>query len=214
MPRAIELAGTEHHEFVTAEGKAYTLDVGLPPDYESDSDVTYPVLYVLDGELMFHHVRSSYELLDTLPLTVGVPVEALEQGGFIGTPLIIVGIDQKGSHSGRASVASARESGSMRTFDLTPTRSTKQEARFLESYGRESPTGGAASFLAALKDEIFSVGSISLQSIGSKRSLRFFARRAVRDARAPHGTTFDRYLIGSPSLWWDNEGLVDFWKTP
>lgn len=155
MPRAIELAGTEHHEFVTAEGKAYTLDVGLPPDYESDSDVTYPVLYVLDGELMFHHVRSSYELLDTLPLTVGVPVEALEQGGFIGTPLIIVGIDQKGSHSGRASVASARESGSMRTFDLTPTRSTKQEARFLESYGRESPTGGAASFLAALKDEIF-----------------------------------------------------------
>ena len=99
----ITLEGTEHHEFVTAEGVAYKLYVGLPPDYESDSDVTYPVLYVLDGEYMFLLVRSVYEMFHTGPLSFGVPAVELEQGGFVGTPLIIVGIDRAGSHSGRAS---------------------------------------------------------------------------------------------------------------
>jgi predicted alpha/beta superfamily hydrolase len=108
-------------------------------------------------------------------------------------PLLVVGIGYR--------VATLAETLTMRTRDLTPTRS--------ESYMKMFPhlpvTGGGDHFLAFLRDELlpwtherYSVDPELTAYFGHSLGGLFGTYTLLT---APD--TFSRYVIGSPSLWWN-----------
>ena len=141
------------------------------------------VLYVTDANGMF---GSAVEMVRFMQLSAFLP------------PLLVVGIGYR-----RGGIA---ETTIVRTRDFTPT----YDASFVKYFPDQTMMGGAAQFLAFIRDE--------LQPWVS-------ARYGVADDATYFGhsqgglfgtyvmltepTTFRRYAIGSPSLWWDADMMFD-----
>lgn len=105
-------------------------------------------------------------------------------------PLILVGVGY----------TNALNTGDLRKHDFTP------------AFGREpNRTGGADAFLAVLRDELIPYAEAHLPIAEGERGLAghsyagLFAAYAL--AQAPD--LFDRYLIMSPALWFDDGKIYD-----
>lgn len=110
-------------------------------------------------------------------------------------PVILVGVAYR----------DALDTGDLRKHDFTP------------AFGREpNRTGGADAFLAVLRDEIIPYTEAHLPIAPGERGLAghsyagLFAAYAL--AQAPD--LFDRYLIMSPALWFDDGKIYDTAFTP
>ena len=196
---AVTLERTEFHQLVTEDGATYEIYVALPPGYEANTGARYPVLYVLDGQTQFPLVRGVYQY------THGNLIEF----GEAATPLIIVGLNRAGAQS-------YLDFLSIRTLDFTPTRSERQEARYLQEYGRESRTGGAGAFLTLLKSEIFPWVERRFR-VSDDKGLYGFSLGGLFATYVllTEPEMFNRYLIGSPSLWWDApQGFEHLYDNP
>jgi len=96
-----------------------------------------------------------------------------------------------------------------RTFDLTPTEVEAWNAFESKRYGGEFHSGGASLFLRTLKEELIPFIESRYRAT-SDRGLVGYSLGGLFAAYVwlNDGTTFSRYLIGSPPLWWDKEMIL------
>ena len=166
----------------------FLIDVSLP--YVMP-DEPMPVVYVTDGNSMFPIVANTARLL--------------QLGGEL-PPMIVVGIGY--------AVNTATEVLALRTRDLTPTL----DAAFLER-SSEGPMrlpeniepGGAAAFLDFIQQEVkpliaanYPVKTTDATLVGDSLG-GLFTLYALFNRTGE----YQRYLAGSPSLWWDGRMLFN-----
>jgi len=180
-PSPVRLDRTEQFALPSANvDQTFQIKVSLPRGYDPDAG-SYPVLYVTDAETNFGGI--SYI------------VQRLVKDGLI-PEILVVGVAYGTDYD---------TFYDLRSRDLTP-----RELPDLRIGGRESPTGGADHFLAFLEHELF-------PAIEQRY-------RVKPDDRAMYGHSygglfgcyvfltrpelFQRYLLLSPSLWYDDELLL------
>ncbi|MGZ8868880.1 MAG: alpha/beta hydrolase, partial [Thermoanaerobaculia bacterium] len=159
----------------------------LPPGYDDDASKRYGVVYVLDADYSFAIARNVIEHLSDR--------DHLE-------PLIVVGIAYGGPPQYRLN----------RTRDYTPTHS-------LESpYGPEMQkhSGGGVKFRQFLIDELVPFIDREYRTDKAKRALvgHSYGGLFTTWVMLTTGTkTFNRYVVVSPSYWYDEEMIFDVVKT-
>lgn len=183
----VSLPGTEVRKLSSEiVGQEFRLLIATPERPSSSPDVTYPVLYLLDADISF-------------PLVLQVALSL--QNGFELPPVLIVGIGYAGG---------PREGMVQRNRDYTPT----EEAIYMKfaaqwSGGRRVETGGAAKFLRFIREELqpfieenYPADPDDATVFGHSFGGLFAAYTLFH---APD--TFERYILGSPALWWDQRVL-------
>ena len=169
----------------------FRIFVALPSNYQTSAN-SYPVLYVSDADGIFGLVT---ETIRFLQLRQELP------------EMVIVGIGYP--------VNEFHDVYGLRTRDLTPTEDDAWIEGLLklvpwdfETYG----SGGAHNFLEFIRGELqpfikanyridFKDASILGHSFGG-----LFALYAL--LKSPY--TFNRYIISSPSIWWDPEAIFKY----
>ncbi|HEY7199989.1 MAG TPA: alpha/beta hydrolase-fold protein [Candidatus Dormibacteraeota bacterium] len=142
------------------------------------------VLYLTDANGFFGmtvDIVRSMQLYDHLP------------------PLLVVGIGYR--------MGALRETVDIRVRDLTPT----DDAAYTRLFPEHSRLGGAPAFLAFVRDELipwvgdrYPVAAADRAYFGHSLGGLFGAWTLLT---APD--TFQRYVIGSPSLWWEFGAIAD-----
>jgi predicted alpha/beta superfamily hydrolase len=85
------------HNFYMPELNDFrTIRIYLPPGYESNEDIHYPVLYMHDGQNLFETQTSSFGMIWDVALTIE---QLIEEGVTSG--IIVVGIDNNQNGHGR-----------------------------------------------------------------------------------------------------------------
>jgi hypothetical protein len=96
-----------------------------------------------------------------------------------------------------------------RFIDLTPMRDPKREADLKESIGKDVETGKGSAYLATLRDEIIPWVEARYPTTAERRGIigyslgGLFAMYALLESPS----TFTHYLLGSPSMYWNNEAM-------
>jgi len=154
-----------------AVGDDFYIYMSLPQGYEA-TDITYPVLYILDGDMAYGMAASI--------------ARYLQFGGNI-PELIIVGI-------GYGTLR--KEEGNMRQRDYSPTVKS----------GKEDITGGAPNFLNFLTDELFPYINSAYRTDKNDKAVFGYSMAGLFCFYTLFNEpdTFNRYIIGSPYLLWDN----------
>jgi uncharacterized protein len=181
----VTLPATERHTlYSSSTASDYDIYVALPGSYSLSDSTTYPVVYVLDGNLLFAMLVQTHRMMRLLTQEV--------------REAIIVGIGYP--------VDSNEELLALRFMDLTPTRDVAIEERFGAFLGRSVGTGGAAAFLNALTEEIIPFVGGKYRA-GPERMIAGFSLGGLFGVYTllHEPQLFQYYLIVSPSLFWDNE---------
>ena len=151
-------------------GDVFDIYVSVPDDY-TDSDMSYPVLYVLDGDVAYGMAASI--------------ARYLEIGGN-SPELIIVGI-------GYGTVD--KSEGNERRRDYRP-----------------GENGGAENFLSFLNNELFPYIDSTYRTIPGERTIEGYSIGGLFALYAlfTKPESFNRYIVGSPYLLWDNSSIFDY----
>ncbi|MES2253686.1 MAG: alpha/beta hydrolase-fold protein [Pseudomonadota bacterium] len=157
--------------------RRYQISVALPDGYDT-KHAPYPVLYVTDANAEF-----------------GLAVETarLLAGGKDIPGLVIVGIGYPNPGQG------FKASGVPRTYDLTPTALPPKPGKTLRS-------GGAPEFLNFLRGALVPRIEKDFNVSPADRGLagHSFGGLFATYALFHNDGLFARFLIASPSLWWDD----------
>lgn len=168
----------------------YQIFVAFPHGYDT-SDMAYPVLYLLDANGFFGLVTETVSMLqvfqelpEMLIVGIGYPAE-----GFIQT-------------------------SGIRVRDLTPT----EDRAWLEAMLRLRPglaadgSGGAHNFLRFIQEELlpFVHANYRVEPNDSVIAGYSFGGLFSLYALLHAPGTFRRYLIGSPSIWWDPKTVFEY----
>jgi predicted alpha/beta superfamily hydrolase len=192
VAKGLAISGVESTSFHSKHtGQDYHVHVALPPTYGS-SDRKYPVLYVPDLEDIFLGAKAAYGTLDLArSLSMG---RKLEEFIIVGVPL---------------QVADPMDWARRRTPDLTPTHDKPFEEQFSKQMNAPVRGGGAALFLRALREELIPFIE-SRYRVTQDRGLAGYSLGGLFTAWVwlSGDTTFSRFLIGSPSLWWDKQSIL------
>ena len=191
----VTLTGTCTHNFHSkTNGQYYKLFVSLPVSYSLKDAVRYPVLYLLDGNPFFPLLQSMQKFY--------LEGEELPE-------MIIVGI---GYH-----VNTVMESMPYRTLDYTPTKDTAFDDMLSKELKKPIKSGGASSFLKTLESEILPF--VEKQYKTSKdRAIAGHSFGALFGAYVLYHQPelFNRYLLSSVSMPWDNGEMlqeeIDYFK--
>lgn len=192
---AASIRGTQSFSLASRHAdQIFTVDVA-PPVKQAGLDQPVPVVFVLDGDAVFGIVAQTSFYLQ------------LDPGGL--PPVFVVGIGYRTESESRAG-----QGFGQRTRDLTPS----VDQRYLAML-RAAPApftlppniepGGAAGFLAFIKDELApSIAQrypidLSDQTIVGMSLGGLFALHVLFSAPS----SFKRYIAASPALWWDNRLL-------
>ena len=186
-PPSPYLAGVESRLVTSAvTGRTYQISVALPRTYDASED-TYPVLYAVDANGEFGTVVEAARLLRFEELIPG---------------LVIVGIGYP--------VGGFFDAAAPRAVDLTPTEDRdweRQEAEDFPEWPAPEGSGGAPAFLKFLQQELIPSIDAEFRTDPADRALfghsfgGLFAIHALLNGEG----TFQRFIAGSPSLWWDAE---------
>lgn len=178
---------TSHVMTSQASRRAYQISVALPDGY-SAQHAPYPLLYAADANAEFGTV---VETARALAFSKQIP------------DLVIVGIGYPQQGQG------FKASGAPRSVDLTPTEDKpweKEIAKVSVDQGVAPPegTGGAAAFVAFIKDELAPSIERTYNVTGDRAWFGhsfggLFGVYLLFNAT----DVFQRFIIGSPSLWWD-----------
>ena len=179
---AAQSASSDTHKLVSDYNKKlYQLKVLLPAKYTASDTVTYPVLYVLDGNYSTSLFQSTIDLFSMAP--------ELQQ-------LIIVTIDGVNT--------SYEQWLANRYYDYTPSSDPAADtaiARFMKT--PVVPSGGATAFLQTLEKQILPwveqhyKTNVDKGLYGHSLGGLFSAYCLLQKP-----ALFHRYSINSPSLWW------------
>lgn len=183
------IPNTHSHEFVAnSNGQPYRVWVATPRKPAEGEQ--FPVFYVLDGNWSF---GTAVETVRMLALGGDVP------------PLLVVGIGYPGP-------GGYRDSGRLRNFELSPTDDLAYRERAAKQ-GQpvdDRGLGGAAGFLAFITGELAPFLEERYASDPGDQCLfgyslgGLFATYALLQEPTP----FQRYVIGSPSLWWNEQWMM------
>jgi predicted alpha/beta superfamily hydrolase len=164
------------------------VSVALPAFYEALTDPR-PVVYVLDGNLTFlmaAPIAHSYELLAVgqFPSVVVVGI-----GYAVGDPLEVM---------------------SRRMLDLSPTASAGDGAAGAAAAAAKHGLGGADAFLAALRHEVIPEVESRFRVDPTDRTLAGWSLGGLFGLHALFSdpSLFRRYLLVSPSIWWDGSHIL------
>ena len=188
-----KIKNTEQIEIFSEEiDQKFLINVGLPPNYSKEND-KYPVVYVTDAGSNFSGLMSSLPLMQ---LVNDLP------------HFILVGIDYKSKNS--------NDSMSLRNRDLTPTNDSIWMSGQKEMYKifgdlPEAEPGGAKEFLKFIDRKVkplindkYHVNSLDQTYCGFSLGGLFGLYTLFTSPRS-----FARYVIGSPSIWWDNKYILE-----
>ncbi|MEJ2050476.1 MAG: alpha/beta hydrolase-fold protein [Calditrichota bacterium] len=181
----VALTNTELLELASSyTGQKYKIKIKLPRGYEKGTE-KYPVLYVTDAETNFGGV--SYI------------VQRLIKDKLI-PPILVVGI---------AYGTDYRTFYSLRSRDLTPT-----EDKNLRMGGKVDPTGGADNFSRFLKNELFPFIQENYRVRKENRALFGHSYGGLYGCYVflNQPELFNKYLLLSPSLWYDDYILLSMVK--
>ncbi len=182
----VTLARTEVYKITsTYNNVTYPVFVSLPSSYNS-TDKNYPVVYMLDAYSSFGIVLQTAKLL---AFNKELP------------ELIIIGISSEGG---------SREFNYNRARDYTPT-SISQD-KFPEALGSMVPaSGGASKFLDFIINELIPFIEPKYRIINDDRSLigHSLGGLFVGYALLQNQKIFNRYVMISPALFWDNNYLLN-----
>ena len=186
-PPAVTVANTFRHVLHSDTiGQDFLIDVALPYTLP---DEPMPVVYVTDGNTMFALVTNTTRLL---------------QLGAELPPMIVVGIGH--------AVSTTAEVLALRTRDLTPT----VDAAYVEGASQGPMAlpegiapGGAAAFLDFIEDEVKPLIAANYPAKADDATLVGDSLGGLFALYALFNRTDDyqRYVAGSPSLWWDEKTL-------
>ncbi|WNG38738.1 alpha/beta fold hydrolase [Archangium violaceum] len=154
--------------------------VYLPPGYESSSE-RYPVLYLLDGDAHFHHATGVVQFL---------------AGNSHIPQMIVVGV----SNTARLRDFTPPVQGD---FRMPGDDSTQSAAEMFPT------AGGAERFLRFLEEEL----APHIEARYRTRPYRILVGHSLGGLFAlhtlmHHPSSFHAYIAISPSLWWNDGGLV------
>jgi predicted alpha/beta superfamily hydrolase len=187
---AVTLPGTELHTLQSALTQSdYHIYIALPESYVPGDTTTYPVVYLLDGNFFFAIMVQAYRMMRILS-------EEVREAIFVG-----IGYP----------VETNADVLVRRFMDQTPTRVERSEEQFTERLGKPVRSGGGQAFLRALSDEIIPFVEASYRT-GPERMLAGFSLSSMFGTYVlfHEPQLFQSYLIGSPSLWWDDGSTFGF----
>ncbi len=198
----VSLPGTESHVLKTGLiPQALRIYVSLPFDYASSGE-HYPVIYVTDGDSLFPRLYATLRTLDAPARNVAGKTEV--------PTAILVGI----TYDDDLHDPTSKSSLSWRIRDFTPPMDASYIDAYVEHRARNGTPmidgavpGGADKFLSIIEDEIkpyinsrYRVDTSDETYVGYSQGGLFGLYVLFQ-----HTAAFDRYVIGSPSLWWGNE---------
>jgi predicted alpha/beta superfamily hydrolase len=182
----LTIRGIYSHDFVSAiNGQHYQITIALPTGYSSDDSNRYPVMYILDGD-------------PDLPLAALIQRD-LAYGHEV-PDFIMVGIGYQ--------VIDFLSSRPFRTLDYTPTHAPKIDSIMTTNHHMKMTSGGSAKFLKLIQDEIVTYIDHTYKT-NRDRALtgHSFGGLFAVYALFHDPELFNRYLISSPSLDWDDEEI-------
>lgn len=177
------VAGTETRVIESSlNGQRYLIKVKLPRGYE-DGAATYPVLYVTDAETNFGGVSYIVQRL--------IKDELIPE-------ILVVGVAYDTDYD---------DFYRLRSRDLTPV--PHREVRISHGAGPD-PTGGALQFSRFLSDELFPLVEDSYRVTSGDRALYGHSYGGLFGSWVllHRPQLFRRYLLLSPSLWFDDQRLL------
>lgn len=181
----VVLAGSEVRKLASPiVGHDFEIFVAKPDGYD-DGSARYPTLYVLGAYDQFAAITQLYRIL---------------QLGNHVPPLLLVGISYPGTFTDYIQ---------KRALDFTPTRLSPDSVRHLYGSamaGFTPASGGADVFLRSLRTELIPYVEQNYRTIPGDRGILGMSYGGLFTAtlltQAPE--LFQRILIGSPALWWDD----------
>ena len=164
----------------------YELEVSLPPGYNAADTIHYPILYVLDGNTFMPLLMTMQQFFVT---------------GEESVPIIIVGVGYP--------VNSLLETMPMRTRDYTPTYDFAFDTMMKNYVHQPVTSGGADKFLQTLSKEIIPFVEHTYKA-SNDRAIAGHSFGALFGAYTlfHQPQLFNRYLLSSVSLPWDNGSLL------
>ncbi|WNZ57793.1 alpha/beta hydrolase-fold protein [Microbulbifer sp. MKSA007] len=162
--------------------REYVIDIMLPLSYTPENTDRYPVIYMTDGFL--HFPMTAPNLLQEQ-----VPDEF---GNVKMPPVILVGI----SH------AFDSPNFAQRVMDFTPVPGVIKGAEL---------GGGADHFLEFIEEELKPFINNNFKGNEEDETLVGHSLGGLLALHAlfNHTNSFDRYVIGSPSIWWADKQILD-----
>jgi len=187
-----KIKNTEQIEIFSEEiDQNFLINVGLPPNYSKEND-KYPVVYVTDAGPNFSGLMSSVPLMQ---LVNDLP------------HFILVGIDYKSKKS--------NDSMSLRNRDLTPTNDSvwmSGQKEMFKIFGDlpEAEPGGAKEFLEFIDHKVKPLINDKYHADSLDQTYCGFSLGGLFGLFALFTSpeSFNRYVIGSPSIWWDNMHIL------
>lgn len=167
-----------------ANGVEYRLYVSLPPGYGEDGDARYPVLYLLDADYSFAIAKNVTEHLS-------------DRDHLVET--ILVGVAYGGPLRYRLN----------RTRDYTPTHVPRLPADFGYQEEYQKASGGGPAFRRFLAEELVPFVDREYRTVPGDRTLVGHSYGGLFGAwvLVTSPDLFTRYLLVSPSLWYDDHLL-------
>lgn len=190
----VTLSNTERFTLVAENiDQTFQIDVSYPIAYQATSQ-NYPVIYLLDGNYMFPIVDYN---LRGLQLGLEIP------------EVILVAIGYE--------LENELEQFNLRTRDLVPTFDAEwtEEARNApppNGLPENISPGGAGEFLAFINNELKPVINARYRVDPADQTLVGYSFGGLFSLYTlfNHTDSFDRYVIGSPSIWWHDQVSFDY----
>ncbi len=177
--------------FSKSVDQEYRILIALPVNY-AKSDCRYPVLYVLDPDVIFGWVT---DLIRAASFLRALGPKATTDSIVNVPDLIVVGIGYP-----NAVVEQPRLHWGLRCRDLTPTKMSEDKP-----WG--GSTGGASRFLRFVRDELMPFVNSNCRTdpedsviVGHSAGGLFALYVLFHEPEA-----FRRYVVSSPFLWWDHK---------
>ncbi|PCI78897.1 MAG: hypothetical protein COB20_06040 [SAR86 cluster bacterium] len=171
--------------------ETFRIDVGLPYNY-SETDLSYPVVYVVDANGTFPIVLGnlrSLQLLGELP------------------EVILIGIGYNDPN----------ERFSSRNRDLTPTNDpvwgeNRRRAPPRYAMAEDISTGGAEAYFNFIEEEVKPYISQTYRTDESSRTITGYSFGGLFGLYVlfNHSDSFDNYVLGSPSIYWDSRVSLSY----
>jgi predicted alpha/beta superfamily hydrolase len=175
-------------------GQEYRILISFPMNY-AESDEKYPVLYVLDPNMLFGWIAALVRE-SALLRAVGYPTS-----GFVPPNLIVVGIGYPMTLYRQPKLPFG-----LRTRDQTPTNVPDID----EVWG--GPSGGAKNFLRFIRDELMPCINSNYRTDPTDSTIvgHSFGGLFALYVLFHEPDAFKRYVASSPSLWWDKKVTFEY----
>ena len=166
-------------------GARYTIEVVVPTGAPA-SGSKYPAIYCTDWFVLSDYLKALPRLMDM---------------GRLTEPFVLVGISQPGSTD---------EWATARTRDFTPARPTDEYSK-RSTYPRAAElAGGSSRFVAFLRDELIPRIESGYPVDPARRGFLGYSLGGLLGVQilATEPQLFSYYLIGSPSVWFNDYGFA------